>query len=120
MKDEDIHGAHDEHKEAHMEEPNHTLHDAHVGHPWQEPEKESSYSRHAGPDVADFRRRFWVSLIITIPILILSPSIQEFTGVGQALRFPGDLCHVYRRFNLPSSSRTFYRTRAASSHGQSP
>ncbi len=31
-----------------------------------------------------------MSLIITIPILILSPSIQSFAGVGGALRFPGD------------------------------
>jgi Cu2+-exporting ATPase len=52
--------------------------------------KRSSYSRHAGHDVTDFRRRFWISLIVTIPILILSPAIQEFAGVGQALRFPGD------------------------------
>src|SRR3974377_2011855 len=28
--------------------------------------------------IADYRRRFWVSLIITIPILILSPVIQQF------------------------------------------
>ncbi len=85
-----MHGAHDEHKQAHMEEHNHAAHDAHGGHPSQGPEKGSSYYRHAGHDVADFRRRFWVSLIVTIPILILSPSIQEFAGVGQALRFPGD------------------------------
>jgi Cu2+-exporting ATPase len=28
--------------------------------------------------------------MVTIPILILSPAIQGFAGVGQALRFPGD------------------------------
>ncbi|MDD1720750.1 MAG: cadmium-translocating P-type ATPase [Euryarchaeota archaeon] len=90
MKEEDMHGGHDEHKEAQMEERTHAAHDAHGGHPSQAPGKGSSYSRHAGHDVADFRRRFWISLIVTIPILILSPSIQEFAGVGQALRFPGD------------------------------
>jgi Cu2+-exporting ATPase len=31
-----------------------------------------------------------VSLIVTIPILILSPSIQSFAGLNGALRFPGD------------------------------
>jgi Cu2+-exporting ATPase len=31
-----------------------------------------------------------VSLIVTIPILILSPSIQSFAGLSGALRFPGD------------------------------
>ena len=38
--------------------------------------------------VEDFRRRFWVSLIVTLPILLLSPMIQEWLGL-QALRFPG-------------------------------
>ena len=90
MEDEDMHGAHDGHMEAHMEEHNHAAQDAHAGHPSQGPKKGSSYYRHAGHDVADFRRRFMVSLIITIPVLILSPSIQEFAGIGQALRFPGD------------------------------
>ncbi|MDD1669254.1 MAG: copper-translocating P-type ATPase [Methanomicrobiales archaeon] len=39
----------------------------------------------------DFRRRFIVSTILTIPILILSPVIQGFLGIS--VRFPGDtLC----------------------------
>jgi Cu2+-exporting ATPase len=32
-----------------------------------------------------------VSLIITIPILILSPVIQEWAGLGNSIRFSGDL-----------------------------
>ncbi|RJP16204.1 MAG: cadmium-translocating P-type ATPase [Candidatus Abyssobacteria bacterium SURF_5] len=40
--------------------------------------------------VADFRRRFWVSLILTIPILFLAEMIQEALGVREQLRFPGD------------------------------
>ncbi|MDD1725591.1 MAG: cadmium-translocating P-type ATPase [Euryarchaeota archaeon] len=90
MNDENMHSEHDEHEEMHMKEHTHAGHDAHAGHLPKAPEKGSSYSRHAGHDVADFRRRFWVSLIVTIPILVLSPSIQEFAGVGGALRFPGD------------------------------
>lgn len=31
--------------------------------------------------VKDFRKRFWISLIVTIPILFLSPMIQEFLGM---------------------------------------
>ncbi|MGZ4904305.1 MAG: copper-translocating P-type ATPase [Halobacteriota archaeon] len=85
-----MHGSHDEHTGMRTEEHSHAAQDAHAGHPSQGPEKGSSYYRHAGHDVADFRRRFWISLVVTIPILILSPSIQEFAGVGQALRFPGD------------------------------
>ncbi|MEE8446110.1 MAG: copper-translocating P-type ATPase, partial [Gemmatimonadota bacterium] len=40
--------------------------------------------------VADFRKRFWVSLALTVPVLLLSPLIQSVLGLGEALRFPGD------------------------------
>lgn len=40
--------------------------------------------------VADFRRRFWISLILTLPILALSPVIQHFLRLGELLRFAGD------------------------------
>jgi len=40
--------------------------------------------------VADFRRRFWTSLAITVPILFLSPMIQTFLGFKKAVAFPGD------------------------------
>jgi len=40
--------------------------------------------------VADFRRRFWISLGATLPILILSPMIQAFLGFRKTLGFPGD------------------------------
>jgi Cu2+-exporting ATPase len=40
--------------------------------------------------VADFRRRFWVSLALTVPILALAPLIQRFLGLEDALAFPGD------------------------------
>ena len=41
-----------------------------------------------GNMVKDFKRRFFISLIITIPILILSPMIQGFLGVDW--RFAND------------------------------
>src|SRR5699024_12779570 len=34
-----------------------------------------------GEMVEDFKKRFYISLIVTIPILILSPMIQGFIGV---------------------------------------
>ncbi|GIV80383.1 MAG: heavy metal translocating P-type ATPase [Litorilinea sp.] len=40
--------------------------------------------------VEDFRKRFWISLLLTLPILALSPMIQGFLGIEEALRFPGD------------------------------
>ena len=39
---------------------------------------------------ADFRRRFWVSLALTPPVLFLSPPIQHGLELGDALRFHGD------------------------------
>lgn len=38
--------------------------------------------------VQDFKRRFWVSLTVMIPIMVLSPMIQMFLGVDW--RFSGD------------------------------
>jgi len=47
--------------------------------------------------VADFRRRFWISLILTLPILALAPLIQSILGVEEAWQFPGD---AYLQFGL--------------------
>ena len=51
---------------------------------------EAGQGHHHAHMVADFRKRFWISLIATIPILGLSPVIQRFLGLKDALRFPGD------------------------------
>ena len=52
------------------------------------------HSKHESHDhgamIADFRRRFWVSLALTAPILLLSPLIQQVLGIGEALAFAGD------------------------------
>ena len=55
-----------------------------------------SHEEHKGGDhhahmVADYRKRFWISLAATIPILALSPMIQSFLGFKQALGFYGDI-----------------------------
>ncbi len=40
---------------------------------------------------ADFRKRFWISLVLTLPILALSPLLQKLVGLREAIRFSGDL-----------------------------
>jgi P-type Cu2+ transporter len=40
---------------------------------------------------ADFRKRFWISLALTLPILLLSPLLQRLVGLREAVGFPGDL-----------------------------
>ncbi len=51
----------------------------HSGHDGNAPMGMAGHDHHKMM-VKDFRKRFWVSLIITIPILFFSPMIQEFFG----------------------------------------
>jgi Cu2+-exporting ATPase len=57
-------------------------------------DREHEQGHHGGHDhqamIADFRRRFWVSLALTVPILLLSPLIQGFLGLTDVLAFAGD------------------------------
>jgi Cu2+-exporting ATPase len=62
------------------------------------------HASHHAMMVADFRRRFWVSLIISIPILLLSPLIQRFLGLEGRISLPGS---SYVLFAL-SSAVYFY------------
>ena len=41
--------------------------------------------------VTDFRRRFWISVVLTIPVLVLAPMIQEILGLRETLQFAGDM-----------------------------
>jgi Cu2+-exporting ATPase len=49
---------------------------------------EKGHAAHHAHMVEDFKRRFWISLILTIPVLILSPLIQSLLRFS--LKFPGD------------------------------
>lgn len=57
----------------------------------------SGHHDHHAHMIEDFKKRFWVSLTLTLPILLLSPMIQSWLGVGWA--FPGD---SYVLFGLSS------------------
>lgn len=72
-----------EHPQRQEHEGHHSskaVHDRHAGH-----------STHEGHSVEDFRNRFWISLVLTVPIVLLSPMLQHWMGLGNALRFGGDL-----------------------------
>jgi len=45
--------------------------------------------------IDDLKKRFWISLLITIPIIILSPTIQGLVGLGNSIRFTGDLYFLF-------------------------
>ena len=51
-------------------------------------QQHAGHDRHEGHSVAMFRDRFWLSLLLTIPVLIWSPDVQEWLGY-QAPEFPG-------------------------------
>ena len=87
-EEHDRHKGHADHRDAGASPPAHEGHDKHKGH-----------ADHHAHMVADFRKRFWISIVVTIPILILSPLIQELAGLGDSLRFTGDL---YLLFGLSS------------------
>jgi len=60
---------------------------------------------HTGPDhqadmTTDFRKRFWISLILTLPILVLSPLLQKLVGLNEAFHFQGD---IYVLFGFSSA-----------------
>lgn len=69
------HAMHD-HTHHHRGAEDHSMHNGHAGH--------------AGM-VKDFKKRFWICLILTIPVLALSPMIQHFVGLGETWRFHGDM-----------------------------
>ena len=60
--------------------------------------------KHHGHMIEDFRKRFWISLSITIPILLLSPMIQHFLRLKETLRFGGDVFMFCLHFHLSSFS----------------
>lgn len=49
-----------------------------------------NHHNHHAMMIADFRRRFWVSIILTLPILVLAPMIQQVLGLRESLSFPGE------------------------------
>tara|TARA_R110002049_G_scaffold125135_2_gene280765 strand:- start:2018 stop:4204 length:2187 start_codon:yes stop_codon:yes gene_type:complete len=64
----------------------------HSGHGGNAPMGMAGHDHHKMM-VEDFRKRFWVSLIITIPILFFSPMIQEFFGYDFLL--PGNPYYLF-------------------------
>jgi Cu2+-exporting ATPase len=80
---------HDNHEQHHSHHHEHHLgHDHHGSHGGHGHHGHHGHHDH-GDMVEDFKKRFFISLIITIPILALSPMIQGFIGVDW--RFASDM-----------------------------
>ncbi len=72
----------------HRTEPTH--HGTPVDHPQASGREHGSHDagRHEGHSIADFRRRFWVSLALTVPVLLISPGVPLVPG-GRIVAVPG-------------------------------
>lgn len=62
-------------------------HENHV-HQTHSSEQHSGHDKHAGHSVAGFWKRFVISTVVTVPVLVLSPMIQELFGFKFSI--PGD------------------------------
>jgi Cu2+-exporting ATPase len=69
------HGVHDSHATTttdHHSPPSHARHDGHGQH--------GTHDQHAGHDPEMFRRRFWISLILTVPLVVTSEMVMDWFG----------------------------------------
>jgi P-type Cu2+ transporter len=66
-----------------VDHPAHEAHDPHVG-----PDSHGGHDKHEGHSPEMFRDRFWLTLILTLPVVFWAEHIQELLGY-QAPVFPG-------------------------------
>jgi Cu2+-exporting ATPase len=67
---------------------NHNHHgNNHEHHSNNEGQDHGHHDHHAHM-IGEFKKRFWISVVITLPIIVLAPMIQEL--LGYELRFEGD------------------------------
>ncbi len=84
----DKHSDHSHHTAQPVSKGSDSKHGGHAAHDSQAP---VGGNAHAGHDhsamIADFLRRFWVSLALTVPVVFISPMFQH--AVGYSFDFPG-------------------------------
>lgn len=71
------HSHHNHKKEKHPAEHKSDSHKSHSEH---------NHHDHHRMMIEDFKKRFWVSLVLTLPVLLLSPMIQNWLGLDWAFR----------------------------------
>ncbi len=86
MENHEHNHSHEQHDHKTMDH-NSKNHKHHGGGSHDEHEGHANHHEHM---IADFRKRFWISLAVSIPILLLSPLVQQFLGLGTSIRFTGD------------------------------
>jgi Cu2+-exporting ATPase len=99
------HHNHQDHskKPAVQEEPSKPAHDNHSAHQHNKMKGgENMHDKHAGHHTEDFLKRFWICLVLTVPVLLLSEMIQHwfgfhiaFTGSQYVLLALGSVIYFY-------------------------
>lgn len=79
-----------EHNHQHhtqMPRHHHETHDKTTGKR-QDTMQHAGHDKHAGHHTQNFLKHFWICLVITIPVLLLSPMLQYLLNFK--ITFPGD------------------------------
>ncbi len=58
--------------------------------PEHQDQQKGGHMEHHAHMAEDFKKRFWICLALTVPVLVMSPMIQSLIGI-EILRFRGDL-----------------------------
>ncbi len=82
MEHHEMHGGHHR-KQSHENKGAHNKHAGHSGHGGHG----GGHASHHAHMAADFRRRFRISLILTVPVLAFSPTLQGWFGFAEYLAF---------------------------------
>ncbi|MDN3607733.1 heavy metal translocating P-type ATPase [Kaistella yonginensis] len=73
---------------ARPEKDEHSYHHQNHAHNSESDSSAAGFDKHAGHHTPDFLKRFWISLALTVPVLLLSHMIQQWLGF--TIAFNGD------------------------------
>ena len=70
------------------EKDEHSHHHQNHGHHSESDSSAAGFDKHAGHHTPDFLKRFWITLVLSVPVLLLSHMIQQWLGF--TIAFQGD------------------------------
>lgn len=73
---------------ARPEKDEHSHHHQNHGHHSESHSSAAGFDKHAGHHTPDFLKRFWITLVLSVPVLLLSHMIQQWLGF--TIAFQGD------------------------------
>ena len=73
---------------ARAEKDEHSHHHQNHGHHSESDSSAAGFDKHAGHHTPDFLKRFWITLVLSVPVLLLSHMIQQWLGF--TIAFQGD------------------------------